>query len=80
MPGLGFTPSVKGVIAMGERLKRIIAKQAELRERLAAMTEQQIWQDDYDSAEISQFAESCLPQKPLVNLNHINIEDWEDED
>ena len=47
-----------------------------------SMTESQAWQQDYEAAEINQFAEKCSPQKPLVNLNHINIEieDWEDED
>lgn len=46
----------------------------------ASMRESQAWQQDYEQAEINQFAESCLPQKPPLNLNHINIEDWEDED
>ncbi len=64
---------------MGERINRIIAKQAEIQERLSSMSEQRIWQEDYESAEITQFAESCLPQRPPINLNHINIE-WEDEE
>lgn len=64
---------------MGERINRIIAKQAEIRERINSMTEQRIWQEDYESAEINQFAESCLPKRPPINLNHINIE-WEDEE
>ena len=64
---------------MGERLKKIIAKQKEIQERISSMPEQRIWQEDYEAAEINQFAESCLPQRPLVNLNHINIE-WDDED
>lgn len=46
----------------------------------ASMRETQAWQQDYEAAEINQFAESCLPQKSPLNLNHINIEDWEDED
>lgn len=64
---------------MGERINRIIAKQAEIRERINSMSEQQCWQEDHEAAEITQFAESCLPQRPAINLNHINIE-WEDED
>lgn len=64
---------------MGERIDRIIAKQSEIRERLAGLPEQRAWMEDYESAEITQFAESCLPEKPPLNLNHINIE-WENED
>lgn len=63
---------------MGERINRIIAKQAEIRERMAALPEQQAWNQDYESAEVTRFAEKCLPQKPPLNLNHINIE-WEEE-
>ncbi len=64
---------------MGERLKRIIAKQEQIREEMQGISENQAWQQDYESAEINQFAESCLPQRPLVNLNHINIE-WESDE
>lgn len=46
----------------------------------ATMRESQAWLQDYEQAEINQFAENCLPQKPSLNLNHINIEDWEDDD
>lgn len=65
---------------MGERINRIIANQQRIQELISSMPEQRIWQEDYESAEITQFAESCLPQRPPLNLNHINIEDWEDED
>lgn len=64
---------------MGERIQRIIAKQRDIQERLAQLPEPQAWQQDYAAAEDRLFAEKCLPQKPAINLNHINIE-WEDEE
>jgi hypothetical protein len=80
MLGVGGMPSaMRGTRKMGERLKRIIAKQEQIREEMQGISENQAWQQDYESAEINQFAESCLPQRPLVNLNHINIE-WESDE
>ena len=60
---------------MGERIKRIIAKQQEIREAMKGLSESQCWQQDHEAAEFNQFAESCFLQKPKINLNHINIED-----
>lgn len=64
---------------MGERLNKIIAKQKEIQERIASLPEPRAWMEDYESAEVAHFAEKCLPQKPPLNLNHINIE-WEGEE
>lgn len=58
---------------MGDRLKKIIANQAEIRERLNSMKESQVWQEDHDAADIANFAEQCLPPEQRSKLNLPNI-------
>lgn len=65
---------------MGNIINDLVQKTTQALAERATTTESRAWQQDYEQAEINQFAEKCSPQKPPVNLNHINIEDWKDED
>lgn len=56
-------------------LKRLRERQKELQAKLQDLTEDQVWNADYEGAIDRQFAEKCMPpqQRPKLNLKVINI-------